>query len=235
MSPTAVAIRHVPFEDLGILEPLLRERGYTVRYVDAGVEPMGFALADARLLVVLGGPIGVGDIEDYPFLGDEIGLIRSALDRGRSVLGVCLGAQLLAAALGARVAPTGRAEIGYAPLALTPEGAESVLAPLDGAPVLHWHGDQFDIPDGALRLAETPGFPNQVFSAGPRVLGLQFHLEADPARIESWLIGHAHELATRGIAPEAIREDARRHGPELAERGRRVLAAWLDGIAQVRN
>ena len=242
---TAIALRHVPFEDLGVLGPLLESRGYRISYLDAGIDslddsldildgipgpPQPGAPAGPDLLVVLGGPVGVHQAGAYPFLAAEGRAIARRLHAGGPTLGICLGAQLMAAASGARVAPTGRTEIGYAPLTLTAAGRASVLAPLDGAPVLHWHGDQFDIPDGAERLAETPGFPNQAFSLGGHALGLQFHLEADYSRIESWLIGHAHELATAGIDPRGIRADAARFGPALAEAACAVMGRWLDAI-----
>jgi GMP synthase (glutamine-hydrolysing) len=197
---------------------------------------------------VLGGPIGVYETEAYPFLAAEREAIATRVRAGRPTLGVCLGAQFVAAALGADVVATGRKEIGYAPLTLTAEGREtaegpdaaegrdtaegrgSVLAPLDGVRVLHWHGDQFAIPEGAVRLAETPGFPNQAFAIGSHVLGLQFHLEADHTQIERWLVGHAHELASAGIDLAGIRSDAAAYGPALAEAARRTFERWLDGL-----
>ena len=97
--------------------------------------------------------------------------------------------------------------------------------------MLHWHGDQFGIPEGATRLAETPGFPNQAFAVGDTVLALQFHLEADHTRIESWLVGHAHELAAAGIDPQRLRTDAAAFGPGLARAATRVIDAWLDRLA----
>lgn len=231
MSRDVLAMRHVPFEDLGLLEPVLRERGYRSAYLDVTVEPVTLEVAlRPDLLVVLGGPIGVYETGAYPFLRAEREAVEARVRAGRPTLGVCLGAQLVAAALGADVAPTGRTEIGYAPLTLTPEGRGSVLAPLAGVRVLHWHGDQFAVPDGAVRLAETPGFPNQAFSAGPHVLGLQFHLEADHTQIERWLVGHAHELAGVGLDPNEIRADAGEHGPALAAAARQVFERWLDGL-----
>lgn len=231
MTPTALAIRHVPFEDLGILAPLLAARGYTHSYLDAGIDPLTpEAVLDPDLVVVLGGPVGAYDTDIYPSLVDERNAVAARLRSGRPILGVCLGAQLIADALGAPVTPTGRKEIGYSPLTLTDAGRGSVLAPLDGVPVLHWHGDEFAIPAGAARLAETPGFPNQAFSVGPSVLALQFHLEADHTQIERWLIGHAHELATSGVDPNWLRSDAAAHGPALREAGAAVLGAWLDRI-----
>lgn len=232
MHRTALAIRHVAFEDLGLLEPLLAARGYEVSYLEAGVEPMtSDVVVEPDVLVVLGAPIGVYEAVAYPFLVAEIEAIAARLRAGRPTLGICLGAQLIARALGAEVAATGRQEIGYAPLTLTDDGRVSALAPLDGIPVLHWHGDAFAIPAGARRLAETPGFPNQAFDIGDAVLGLQFHIEADHTRIERWLIGHAHELATAGIDRARIRADAAAVGPILAERARATLGTWLDRVS----
>lgn len=234
MTADVVAIRHVGFEDLGLLESLLTDRGYRVHYLDAGVDPIAVeAVLRPELLVVLGGPIGAYETDSYPFLVEERNAIAVRLGAGKATLGVCLGAQLIAAALGAHVRPTGGKEIGYGPLTLTAEGRQSVLGPLDGVPVLHWHGDEFAIPEGAARLAETPGFPNQAFSMGSTVLGLQFHIEADSAQLERWLIGHAHELASAGVDPRRLRSDAAAYGPGLAAVAARVVRDWLDGTADV--
>lgn len=229
---TALVLRHVPFEDLGLLAPLLQQRGYGVRMHDAGVGPLKDHLHPAPdLLVVLGGPIGAFDEAAYPFLTDTLALVGERLARHQPVLGICLGAQLMARALGADVAPMRHKEIGFAPLALTADGECSVLAPLaDGTPVLHWHGDQFEIPAGAQGLAATPRCPHQAFALGTHALGLQFHLEADLARIEQWLVGHACELAAAGVDLHALRAGAREHGAALARAADAVFGAWLDGI-----
>lgn len=229
--PSVLAIRHVEFEDLGTLEPVLREQGYSVRYLTAGTDVISAQdVLDVELLIVLGGPIGVQDAARYPFLTGELAAIGTRLAAHRPTFGICLGAQLMAHGLGAEVAATGRTEIGYAALTLTDAGAISPLRHLAGVPVLHWHGDAFSIPQGAKRLAETPGFPNQAFSAGPTILGLQFHIEADPRAIERWLIGHAHELATAGIEPGIVRDDAALHGARLVSAARKVFGEWLDAV-----
>jgi GMP synthase (glutamine-hydrolysing) len=226
----ALAFRHVHFEDLGILEPLLTARGYAVEYIDLGLDAVDIERADdAALLVVLGGPIGVYDTDHYPFLHAEKEAIARRVRADRPVLGICLGAQLIAEALGAAVRPTGAVEIGYAPLTLTDEGLDSPLRPLQGVPVLHWHGDAFTIPDGARHLARTPGFPNQAFCTDT-ALALQFHLEADPGTIGRWLIGHAHELQHNGVDPRTIRSDARAHGPRLEAAARSAITLWLDDL-----
>lgn len=233
---TVLALRHLAFEDLGLLEPLLRERGCTrIAYRDAGVDPLDDpALTDAfDLVVVLGGPIGAEDDAVYPFLADELRLIERRLAQHRPLLGVCLGAQLMAKALGARVRPMahGRKEIGFGPIELTDAGRASPLAALPpGLPVLHWHGDQFELPPDLPSLAATALCAHQAFMPGPAALALQFHLEADPRRIEQWLIGHSGELAQARVDVAALRHEAVRHGDALAAGLGRVLDAWLGGI-----
>ncbi len=229
----AVAIRHVAFEDLGALEPVLAARGYSVTILDAGVDEIARAGArEADLLIVLGGPIGVYDVPTYPFLSGELKVIERRLASGTPLLGICLGAQLIAAATGSRVYPGSAKEIGYAPLTLTEAGQRSCLSHLGpDLHVLHWHGDTFDLPPGADRLASTAITPNQAFAIGSNALGLQFHMEADPRRIEQWLVGHASELAGAKVDVNKLRAEAARHGAPVAEAGARAFAAWLDGIA----
>ncbi len=233
MSKLALALRHVAFEDVGVWSSVLVERGYELQYVEVGSRGLPLKTIEAcDLLIALGAPIGVYETDAYPFLVEETDAIRRRLAARRPTLGVCLGAQLMAAALGARVAPGPGKEIGYAPVALTPERLGSPLAAIDGASVLHWHGDNFDLPAGAVRLAATPLCPNQAFRLGDFALGLQFHVEADPASLESWLIGHACELAGAKIDPRTLRADARRHGEATAAAGRQVLSAWIEGLPQ---
>jgi GMP synthase (glutamine-hydrolysing) len=228
MLKTAVAIRHVPFEDLGTFEQPLAEAGFKLHYYDIGVDEL-WTLEPVKtdLVIVLGGPVGVSDTHSYPFLIDEIALLKDRLAANRPTLGICLGAQLMAAALGARVAPGDEKEIGFAPLNLTEAGWQSPLAHLANAPVLHWHGDSFAIPNGAEKLAETPACANQAFALGSNILGLQFHPEADAKRIERWLIGHACELATAVRDPSVLRTDAARYGAALRDAGRLMFSQWL--------
>ena len=224
-----LAVRHVAFEDLGLLGPLVASRGYGVRYHDAGVQPIDAAtLLAPELLIVLGGPIGVYDAGAYPFITDEIAAIAARLKADKPTLGICLGAQMMAAALGARVAPGPVKEIGWAPLTLTAEGRKSVLAPLGAAPVLHWHGDNCELPAGCTRLAATPHCPVQAFMRGPSQLALQFHLETEPARFETWLVGHTVEIGKTGLDPRELRNQARTVGAATRELGQKVLSAWLD-------
>lgn len=230
---TALALRHLAFEDLGLLEPLLRECGWQVATHDVGVEPLErIDLAAVDLLVVLGGPIGAEDDARYPFLPAETALVRERLASGRPLLGICLGAQLMARALGARVQPMGAKEIGYAPLALSDAGRASPLAALEGQPVLHWHGDQVAPLAGLPSLASTTMCAYQAFLAGPHAMAWQFHLEVDARTIERWLIGHALELQQAGIEPQTLRDDARRHADGLQRGLHGVMTRWMAGWAE---
>ncbi|HET7266807.1 MAG TPA: glutamine amidotransferase, partial [Oleiagrimonas sp.] len=190
-------------------------------------------LADADLLVVLGGPIGAFDEAAYPLIARELALVRQRLEAQRPLLGICLGAQLIARALGAAVYAMADKEIGFAPVTLTAAGEASPLAALGDVPVLHWHGDMFELPEHATRLAATDACANQAFSVGANVLALQCHLEADPRQIERWLVGHASELAGAGVAPGALREKAQALHASLPRAAEAVLGQWLDCLVEV--
>ena len=232
MPKTAVALRHVHFEDPGSFQTVLEAAGYKVHVHDIGVDELRtLEPLKPELVIVLGGPIGAYEADHYPFLAEELKFLRKRLAGNRPTLGICLGAQLIAAALGADVAPGIGKEIGFAPLTLTPEGAAGPLRHLSDVPVLHWHGDMFQIPADAKNLAETAICAHQAFSIGANILGVQFHPEVDTsAGFERWLIGHACELAAAGIDPRRLRDDAARTGVTLREAGRRMLAEWLRGL-----
>ncbi len=232
MTRTCLVLRHVAFEDLGLIAPLLAERHIAVRLIEVGVDPLETLDAAADdIVIVLGGPIGVYEDDLYPFLHAELDFIRRRLASGRPLLGICLGAQLIAAAAGAAVYPGTEKEIGWAPVTLTTAGHASPLAAIDGIEVLHWHGDTFDLPEGAVRLASTGLTLNQAFAIGETVLALQFHVEVDPARIEGWLIGHRVELgAAPNVAIPALRAETLRVGTRAAAAGRQAIAAALDFI-----
>lgn len=154
-------------------------KGFTVSYTRMYKNESLPLTSDFDWLVIMGGPMGVHDHEQHPWLERETQFIRSAIDRGKIVLGVCLGAQLIAASLGARVSPNATKEIGWFPVTATREAADSALGGLFSVPteVFHWHGDTFALPTGAALLAQSAACRHQAFSLGKRVLGLQFHLE----------------------------------------------------------
>lgn len=231
MHKTAVALRHVAFEDLGLIEPLLAGAGWSVTYRDAATDDLS-GLGDADLLAVLGGPIGAYEGDVYPFLADETALIEARLRSGKPILGICLGAQLMAQALGARVYFGGKKEIGWGRVTLSDEGKRSTLAPLSApdSAVLHWHGDTFDLPDGATRLASNENYPNQAFGIGAHALALQFHIEADPAKLECWFVGHACELSSNHIDIPALRAETLKRKAVTERQAKDVFTRWLDAM-----
>ena len=227
---SAIAIRHVAFEDAGTLKPILEERGIELRYLEAGIDDLSPA-KDADLLLVLGGPIGIYEVERYPFLKHELATIEAAVKKGVPVVGICLGCQALAAVLAARVYPNIEKELGWDELTLTKEGKASPLGVLEGLRVLNWHGDTFDLPAGATRLASTPITPNQAFVWGPKVLALQFHVELPERDLERWLIGHTLELTMSKVDLSKMRADTARYAPAVNEASRKLFNTWLDGVA----
>ena len=231
---SVLVIRHVAFEGLGLLGDVLAEHDYQITTMDAG-DGHWEALDPNKpdLLVVLGGPISAYEQTLYPFLTAEYRCLETRLQAGRPTLGICLGAQLMAAVLGARVYPARQKEIGWAPIRLTEAGQTSMLRHIGpDAPVLHWHGDTFDLPVGAALLASTDLCPNQAFSWGPAALGLQFHLEVLASDIEHWLIGHACEIAALRPATTVttLRAETHRWAPGLAPQAANGFRHWLSGL-----
>lgn len=228
---TAVAIRHVPFEDLGNLAPSLRKHGYRIQYRDAGLHPPERIQSQVDLLIVLGGPIGAYEEDSYPFIREETRLIEDRLGRDLPTLGICLGAQMMARALGADVRPGPRKEMGWGGVALASAARASPLHHLDGVRVLHWHGDTFDIPKGAIHLASTETYENQAFSWKKSALALQFHAEVRKSSLERWYIGHACEIAaTANVSVDQLRTEAERYAPSLQARAAKLWEGWLSAL-----
>ncbi len=232
---SAVALRHVAFEDLGLLAPIMDRHGWDVSFCEAAVDDLTHrSIKNADMIIVLGGPIGVYETSAYPFLTEEIALLEYRLSRNLSTLGICLGSQLMAKALGSRVFKGDIKEIGWGAVELTEAGASSCLSALrdDDAVVLHWHGDSFDLPAGASRLASNRNYENQAFAYGDNALALQFHAEADPRQLEEWYVGHAVELAAAGISVTDLRAQTSKHQHGLALRAERIFGQWLRQITK---
>ena len=227
----ALVIRHVDHEGIaGYREPV-EAAGYDIHRVAA--HHAGCAMLDILspdLVVVMGGPMGVYDTDRYPWLDDEIAVLRRRIAADRPVLGVCLGSQLIAAALGAAVRKGPVREIGFAPLRLTDAGAAGPLRHLATTEVLHWHGDTFDVPDGTELLATTTHYA-QAFARGPNVLALQFHAEmGEDERFEHWLTNDATDIADVGNTPEVLRDEHAVKGPVAVAAGRAMITDWLAGL-----
>jgi GMP synthase (glutamine-hydrolysing) len=236
---TALVLRHLAFEDLGRLQPALEQAGYAIRYIEAGVDALSaHPPLEPDLVVILGGPISVYDIEDYPWLAAEINWVRARLLEDRPTLGICLGAQLMAAALNAKVYPGRAKEIGWSKLSRGREGDDVAGWDqyLDSAgAVLHWHGDTYELPSGARHLASSALYENQAFAWGAHCLGLQFHPEFDASRLERWLIGHCMEIAAApGVTLAALRADTAQLAEQAEAAADRFFASWIGSLSRCR-
>lgn len=190
------AIQHVPFENLARIETWARGKRYPISSTlmfDGGRLP---AQNEFDWLIILGGPMNVDEEKKYPWLVQEKKFIEKALSGGKTILGICLGAQLLADVLGAKVSKNSHKEIGWHPVELTEEGRKShIFSVLSNKfTPFHWHGDTFEIPDGAVRTAQSEGCCNQAFEYAGRVIGLQFHLESTAASIRKLVENCQNEI-----------------------------------------
>jgi len=200
-----LVFQHVPHEILGTFNPQLKDAGFRIRYVNFGRTPDAEPNVEKYDgLIILGGPMCLSQRENYPHLNTEIAAIKTAMDRQMPILGICLGAQLIAAALHARVHPNPVKEIGWYDVSPTEEGLKDPLFRFfkGTEKIFQWHGDTFEIPHGAVHLASSPDCANQAFRYGDRVYGLQFHLEVDAPLIERWLKTPSHIRELDDLGPE---------------------------------
>lgn len=230
---TIIALRHVNFEGLGIFEVLFERLGFHITYHDVGLSPLTEQLINCDLFVVLGAPIGANDEIDYPFLGIELELIRLRLTMKKPILGFCLGAQLIAKALGAKVYRGQQVEIGWYPISITEEGMMTPVRHLNAnlTNMFHWHGDVFDLPVGANRLASSNHCLNQIISIDRYCLAFQCHPEILARDIESWLVGHASELARYQINVGLLRTQTQCHAKQLEQQAIACMREWLESLA----
>jgi GMP synthase (glutamine-hydrolysing) len=232
-------IRHLAFEDLASFTSVLQINGYQVNYIEAAdfvTTPDVLSQVDALsddLLVVLGGPISVNDGDMFPFIDAEISLLKQRIAADKPTLGICLGAQLIACALGAEVYLGQEKEIGWYGLSLTAAGEQSALRYLNAehCSMLHWHGETFDLPVDAVLLASSEKYTNQAFSYGSNILALQFHPEITQRSMEKWFIGHIGEiLQTEGVSVEQLRLDTHQHANRLEVQGELFFKSWLNEV-----
>ena len=233
--PKILVFQHVPFEPLGTLDPLLKNAGFRIRYVNFARDPRQVPSLDGySALIVLGGPMNVDQICDNPNLATEVTLLQEALERGRSVLGICLGAQLLARALGSTVRPDHAREIGWYDVDLTAEGAnDPVLSAFSSRQqVFQWHEDAIELPADAVHLASSSACEVQAFRYGESAYGFQFHLEVNRSLIARWLDRAGYqpllEEAAGTIDPEKIRERTNGSIQALMELSDQTFSRWIE-------
>jgi GMP synthase-like glutamine amidotransferase len=190
-------LQHVPFEGLGSIESWLQSAGYSItstKLYEANELP-GIDTLD--LLVIMGGPMSVNDTTDYPWLAKEKEFIKLVIESGKPVLGICLGAQLIASSLGAEIYPNPVKEIGWFPIQAVESDNNGLFQFPEEAEVFHWHGETFDLPSGASRIAHSKVCSNQAFQIGANLIGLQFHLETTPASAQA-IVEHCGDELIEG-------------------------------------
>jgi len=231
---TVFVLQHVPHEPLGTLESHFRVAGLNLTPIELfRTVPERLPRHEATGLVVMGGPMNVDDVGAHPFLKSEVVWIREALTEEIPVLGICLGAQLLAKSLGARVFANGIKEIGWYGIELLPAAADDPLF-CECAPrqtVFQWHGDTFELPPGAVHLAQSPLCRHQAFRYGPSAFGLQFHAEMTEEMVYDWLgePGNCGELASLDyIDPAAIRAQTPELLPKMQALGHQILPRFVE-------
>lgn len=229
-----LVFQHVAYEILGTLDPLLRGAGFRIRYVNFGRNPDAKPSLDGYDgLIILGGPMNVDQVDQYSHLATEINLIQGAIHRRLPTLGICLGAQLVAKAVGADVRRNREKEIGWYSISLTDEGKSDPLFAhfQDTERIFQWHGDTFEIPEGADHIASSSTCENQAFRYGDNVYGFQFHLEVDEKLIERWLQVPAHKREIENLKgkvdPEVIKQETSLYINRLKQLSSRTFGEFI--------
>ncbi len=214
---SVLILKNIPSEGPGTIEDFLREKGKDYKVVDCHKEDIP-AMEDFDTLVMMGGPMSVNEEDLYPFLGKEISLARKSIDEGKWVFGICLGAQIMAKALGAKVYRGPQPEIGWYDIEVTEDGLRDPLIkrlaihPRAGDfwkrfRVFHWHGETFDVPRGAVRLAKSEIYPNQAFRYGDKAYAFQFHIEVRKEMIYEWLAAESVDMEQIRKQTETVYEE----------------------------
>jgi GMP synthase (glutamine-hydrolysing) len=231
--PKILVFQHVPYEPLGPLDPLLKQAGFRIRYVNFGRNPDERPTLDGyAALIILGGPMNADNTAEFPHLATELELISDALQRDMSILGICLGAQLLAKALGGTVHVGAGREIGWYSVDVTEVGQNDPVLSTFGQQqeVFQWHDDVIELPDHVEHLAGSENCPVQAFRHGEHAYGFQFHLEVDGAMIERWLTipQHQSEFADGAVDPEHIRSRIKESIEPLISLSNSTFGRWVE-------
>lgn len=228
---SALVIRHTPFEGIAGFRAPVEAAGYAIDRIDVTDSAFPHVdLDEPDLVVMMGGPMGVYETEAHPWIACEIVRLSRRMMLDRPTLGVCLGGQMIAAALGSRVYPGPVKEVGFAPVAINPAGLNSPMRHLVDVPVLHFHGDTFDLPNGVELLASSDKYAHQGFRRGDNILALQCHPEmGEDPRFEAWLEDEAY-IAEAGLTVAELRGQHDAHGSAAVAAGRRMVADWLDRL-----
>ncbi len=230
---TALIIRHVPYEGVAGYRLPIEAAGYHVDRID--VADPAFSSLDLRepdLLIMMGGPMGVYEQDRHPWIACQLRRLALRLEADRPTLGVCFGAQMIAAALGARVYEGPVKEVGFHPVTIHENAKDSPLRHLSGVPVLHWHGDTFTLPDNVELLASSPAYEHQAFRRANHLLAVQFHAEmGEDERFNAWIEEWPGSVIEAGGDEADLRAAHDTHGPAAVAAGRAMIAEWLQGLA----
>jgi GMP synthase (glutamine-hydrolysing) len=229
---TALIVRHVPFEGIAGYRLPVEAAGYRIERID--VDDPAFAALDLSapdLVIMMGGPMGVYEQQRHPWIAGQLHRLSRRLREDRPTLGVCFGAQMIAAALGGKVYRGPVREVGFHPVAVQAGAADNPLRHLASVPVLHWHGDTFTLPDDVELLATSPIYRHQAFRRGRNVLALQFHAEMglDP-RFDAWLAEWPGQVVEAGSDPVTLRRQHQAFGAAAVAAGQAMIAEWLEGL-----
>lgn len=229
--PHALVIEHDPTIHLGNLEPVLRERGFEITVVDArSADFSSLDVSSPDLVIVLGNDSGVYEQDRLPYIAAEQDWVAQRLNTHAPTLGVCFGAQIMAGALGSKVYAGPDVELGFKNIEPTEAGKNSPVRFFANVPVMQWHGDTFELPEGATRLAQSSTYDNQAFALGNWGLAIQFHPEMTPAMHETWLADGSRTLEKLGVPAESLEEENELYNHAMEQASEAMLHDYLDKL-----